>query len=275
MCLDDQVLSTYIDGELAEPWKTQVEAHLSHCSSCKSRYNQLLDLEKEISSARLREEEFSVQRERIWQYLEKNCVSAVKNRFAEKRFTIKAPVFVAAAAAIVLFFSAGIYFAAVNGNKVMNEIPVSTEQPNEEITATIIPVRASDSAPAAQSLQDLTIEEILKLLDERGFEVDLRLKSVEPLTVSTQIVLSNGEIIDAEIYYDDEGNPYPVDKTLLGTDGLPVFTLLNAAEDEQVLIEPPKDVDTAVADEAVEVPEIEPVAGDTANAGDTAESGSE
>ena len=100
MCLDDQVLSTYIDGELAEPWKTQVEEHLLHCSGCKSRYNQLVDLGKDIKSARLREEEYVVQRERIWQYLEKNCVALVKERFIEKRLSFRAPVLVVAAADI-------------------------------------------------------------------------------------------------------------------------------------------------------------------------------
>jgi Putative zinc-finger len=212
MCLDDQVLSTYIDGELAEPWKTQVEEHLLHCSICKSRYNQLKDLGIEIKSARLREEEFSVQRERIWQYLEKNCVAVVKERFIEKRLSFKAPVFVAAAAALVIFFSAGIYFAVNSNGDVIPEIPVASGQVDTETQNSIVSVRATDSAPAAMSLQDLTIEEILQLLDNRGFEVDLRLKSVEPLSVSlpvkdppVDVMEGVKEEVEIEIYYDQEG----------------------------------------------------------------------
>jgi hypothetical protein len=213
MCLDDQVLSTYIDGELAEPWKTQVEEHLLHCSICKSRYSQLKDLGIDIKSARLREEEFTVQRERIWQYLEKNCVAVVKERFIEKRLSFKAPVFVAAAAALVIFFSAGIYFAANSEGDVIPEIPVVSGQVDAENTNSIVSVRATDSAPAAMSLQDLTIEEILQLLDDRGFEVDLRLKSVEPLTVSLPVIENPADVeeeivedIQEEVYYDQDGN---------------------------------------------------------------------
>lgn len=187
MCLDDQVLSTYIDGELVEPWKTQVEEHLLHCTRCKSRYSQLTDLEQDIKSARLREEEFSQQRERVWQYLEKNCVTAVKEKIFEKRFTFKAPVLFAAAAAAVIIFAAGIFFTARLSDTEVPEIPViaSAENSAESEGSSLINVVATDSAPAARTLEDLTIEEILQLLDDRGFDVDLRLKSVERLTSAT------------------------------------------------------------------------------------------
>ena len=222
MCLDDQVLSTYIDGELAEPWKTQVEEHLLHCSICKSRYNQLKDLGNDIKSARLREEEFAVQRQRIWQYLEKNCVAVVKERFIEKRLSFKAPVLVAAAAAFVILFSAGIYFAANSNGDVLPEIPVVSGQVDADTTNSIVSVRATDSAPAAMSLQDLTIEEILQLLDNRGFEVDLRLKSVEPLTVSLPVIETSADVkeddpedIPEDIYYDQNGNQLTVEEVAI------------------------------------------------------------
>ena len=208
MCLDDQVLSTYIDGELAEPWKTQVEEHLLHCETCKSRYNQLKTLGSDIKSARLREEEFAVQRERVWQYLEKNCVAVVKERFIEKRLSFKAPVLVAAAAALVIFFSAGIYFAANSKKSDIPEIPGFSGKIEHETNNPIVSVRATDSAPAAMSLQDLTIEEILQLLDDRGFEVDLRLKSVEPLTISLPVIDTPEDVVDNEqqkVYYDQDG----------------------------------------------------------------------
>ncbi|MBL7006136.1 MAG: zf-HC2 domain-containing protein [Spirochaetia bacterium] len=224
MCLDDQVLSTYIDGELAEPWKTQVEEHLLHCSICKSRYKQLKDLGNDIKAARLREEEFTVQRERIWQYLEKNCVAIVKERFIEKRFSFKAPVFVAAAAALVIFFAASIYFTANSRGNEIPEIPVASGQVEKETpNSSIVTVRTTDSAPAAMSLQDLTIEEILQLLDNRGFEVDLRLKSVEPLTVALPVIDSPEEVpeevpedsVQVEVYYDQDGNELLAEEVLL------------------------------------------------------------
>ncbi len=224
MCFDDQVLSTYIDGELAEPWKTQVEEHLLHCATCKSRYDQLQDLEADIKSARLREDEFSVQRERVWQYLEKHCVSSVKEKIIEKRFTFKAPVVFAAAAAFVIIFAAGIYFTARVKSPEIPEIPVISSDNKATAEKTLIPVVATDASPAERSMRDLTIEEILQLLDERGFEVDLRLKSVEPLKVNSPITGSNFM------------NPVPgisEDPALEGVDAIPVMTLESAESVEE------------------------------------------
>ena len=35
MCIDSQMLSAYLDGELPEPYRTQVEEHLEHCAACR------------------------------------------------------------------------------------------------------------------------------------------------------------------------------------------------------------------------------------------------
>lgn len=177
MCLDDQVLTTYIDGELAEPWKTQVEEHLVHCSGCKSRYEQLISLEKDIKEARLQADEFAFQQDRVWQYLENNHLSHEnREKFFQKSFSVRSPMVFAAAAALVLIFAANFFIVKGFQNKNVPEIPVIG---SEAGAGDILAVRATDSAPVAQSLEDLSIEDILKLLDERGFEVDLRLKSLE------------------------------------------------------------------------------------------------
>jgi len=271
MCLDDQVLSTYIDGELAEPWKTQVEEHLLHCTICKSRFNQLKDLGNDIKSARLREEEFTVQRDRIWQYLEKNCVAVVKERFIEKRLSFKAPVFVAAAAAFAILFSAGIYFAANSNKDIIPEIPVVSGQVDTETSNSIVAVRATDSAPAAMSLQDLTIEEILQLLDDRGFEVDLSLKSVEPLTVSLPVIDTPIDVMEEvveeeEVYYDQEGTQLTVEEielseTLYDVEGNEVLLeIIEIAPEEAVpetLLEESPSADPVSADPVSENPPVE------------------
>lgn len=146
----------------------------------------------------------------------------MKERFIEKRLSFKAPVLVAAAAAFVILFSAGIYFAANSNGDVLPEIPVVSGQVDADTTNSIVSVRATDSAPAAMSLQDLTIEEILQLLDNRGFEVDLRLKSVEPLTVSLPVIETSADVkeddpedIPEDIYYDQNGNQLTVEEVAI------------------------------------------------------------
>ena len=36
MCIDLQMLSAYMDGELKEPYRTQVKEHLDHCVACRT-----------------------------------------------------------------------------------------------------------------------------------------------------------------------------------------------------------------------------------------------
>lgn len=48
MCLDDQILNTYLDGELGEPWKTQVIEHLNYCVACNTRLEQLKRLRETL-----------------------------------------------------------------------------------------------------------------------------------------------------------------------------------------------------------------------------------
>jgi anti-sigma factor RsiW len=194
MCLDDKTLSAYIDGELSEPWKTQVDEHLVHCSVCRHRYNQLVLLEKDIKSARIQDYEFEEQKNRVWMYLKKHVVSEEPKRFTKRRFYISAPMLMAAAAALVLLFAVNFLVVrniAQTQSGDINSIPVISSAPRENGTAPargeMIQVSASDSVAVARALENLSIEQILKILDERGFEVDLRLKNVKELPAALQI----------------------------------------------------------------------------------------
>jgi hypothetical protein len=45
----------------------------------------------------------------------------------------------------------------------------------------VVQVRSSEGYSASQVLDSLPLEEILKYLDSRGYEVDLRMKSIQPI----------------------------------------------------------------------------------------------
>ena len=59
MCLDDQILSTYLDNELSEPWKSQVEEHLGNCPSCRTRFQNLMKISDTVRAAGLTDEEIA------------------------------------------------------------------------------------------------------------------------------------------------------------------------------------------------------------------------
>lgn len=193
MCLDDKTLSAYIDGELGEPWKTQVEEHLVHCEKCSARYEQLVSLGRQIQAARIQDYEFEDQKERVWSYLKNTVISEEPSRFMKRRFYIKTPAIMAVAAAFVCLFALNIFIvrnAATSQDATEAPIPVIAsveKEPAVDAEGEMLQVSAADSVAVAHILEDMSVEEILQLLDDRGFEVDLRLKSVEGMPVDYEV----------------------------------------------------------------------------------------
>ncbi len=184
MCLDDQVLSSYIDGELQEPWKTQVEEHISHCKECRERYEEFARMDQTLFETRLRNDEFSMQQQRVWKYLEKTCMPAQPKKFRHKRIAFSAPAFAAAAAALVLLLGANVFLLrglGSSGSSGEFQIPTLTAQSegNGLINGngaedSLISVSARTHITSSIAPQELTVEELLVLLEQKGFEVELK-----------------------------------------------------------------------------------------------------
>lgn len=179
MCLDDQILNTYLDGELTEPWKSQVEEHLSYCSSCRSRYQNLVNLSQTVKCCALTDEEMENNKSRVLSMIEKNYISKKKKAsFFRKQFKLTVPQFVGVAAAFVVVFVGS--WSIFGGNQ-DNSIPLPDVNTTIDIN-NITPVRSSDNSATNKSLENYSLDEILKNLDARGYDVDIRLKSIQPLS---------------------------------------------------------------------------------------------
>lgn len=180
MCLDDQILNTYLDGELAEPWKSQVEEHLSYCPSCRARYQKLVQLRDAIRDAALTDEEIAPRQERVLSMIEKNHLSKKSSQsFWRRHFRVSAPQVIGVAAAFVVVFIGS--WAVFGGNK-DNTIPLPELNTTIDLK-NITPVRSTDNASTSKSLESYSLDEILKNLDARGYDVDIRLKSIQPLAL--------------------------------------------------------------------------------------------
>lgn len=183
MCLDDQILNTYLDGELAEPWKSQVEEHLIYCSSCRARYQNLVGLSNTVRAAALTDEEIEPHMDRVLSMIEKNHLTRKsKKSFFHRQFKVSAPQLIGVAAAFVVVF-VGSWAVFGNGNNKDNTIllpDVNTTIDLNNITQT----RSTDNATTSKTLDSYSLEDILKTLDARGYDVDIRLKSIQPLSLS-------------------------------------------------------------------------------------------
>ena len=183
MCLDDQILNTYLDNELTEPWKSQVEEHLSYCSSCRTRYQNLLKISDAVKSAELTADEIQPHQDRVLSMIEKNYLSKGKGKksFLHRTFKLSAPQLIGVAAAfVVVFVGSWAVFGHNNATDSTILLPdVNTTIDLNNITQT----RSSDNAATSKSLENYSLDEILKNLDARGYDVDIRLKSIQPLSL--------------------------------------------------------------------------------------------
>jgi len=180
MCLDDQILSTYLDDELSEPWKSQVEEHLSYCPSCRARYQKLTKLRNTVKAAVLTDDEIAPRQERVLSMIEKNYLNKkTKQSFWKKHFRVSSPQLIGVAAAFVVVFIGS--WSIFGGNK-NDAIPLPELNTTIDLK-NITPVRSTDNATTSKSLESYSLEEILKNLDARGYDVDIRLKSIQPLAL--------------------------------------------------------------------------------------------
>ena len=183
MCLDDQILNTYLDGELTEPWKSQVEEHLSYCSSCRTRYQNLLSIKGAMKNAELSDEEIQPRKDRVLSMIEKNYLSKNKGKQSFLRRTLKltVPQLIGVAAAfVVVFVGSWAVFGGNGGSN--NAIPLPDVSTSIDAT-NITPTRSSDNSTTSKSLENYSLDEILKNLDARGYDVELKVKSIQPLSL--------------------------------------------------------------------------------------------
>ena len=111
MCIDSQMLSAYLDGELPEPYRTQVEEHLEHCAACRKHLDDMRALERRIQSSEFPEEQLMRNKDRIFSLLDKKYFqNGNKVSFIRRRLEISLPSLITAAAAVVFIFIGGFMF---------------------------------------------------------------------------------------------------------------------------------------------------------------------
>jgi len=176
MCLDDALLNSYLDGELLEPWKTQVEEHLSYCNGCQMRLEQLKDLDDKMKSATISDDEIESRADRVMTFFEKNRFDKPKkqNIFRRKIQVNLIPALITSAAAFVVVFIGSFVLFGTNN-----------QQTSEILPEVNLPIEASQvqqvSSEKKSSLDDFSLSQIIHYLDSQGYAVTLEVKTVNPL----------------------------------------------------------------------------------------------
>ncbi|MCK9549014.1 MAG: zf-HC2 domain-containing protein [Sphaerochaeta sp.] len=176
MCVDDELLSTYLDGELGEPWRTQVGEHLQYCAACRGRLGQLEALHHRLQSVALTDSEMKGSKERVMAFFEATKFPAPeqKRHLWRRTFELKlGPTLLSAAAFVVVVIGAFILFSP------------DTPQGQEILPGVVAPIDSEHIRQvtdlAKPDLGMFSLEQIIQHLDALGYSVKIEMKAVTPI----------------------------------------------------------------------------------------------
>jgi len=177
MCVDDELLNTYLDGELDEPWRTQVEEHLGYCNACRQRLDQLRQLQQRIASAVLPDEDISLRQDRVLAFFEKSRfpMKDKKMHIFRKKVQVRlVPALMTTAAAFVVVFIGSFVLFGTNASQAQDILPgIATPMDSANVR------QVSDTQSV--TLDSFSLEQIVQHLDAMGYAVKLEVKAVTPL----------------------------------------------------------------------------------------------
>ena len=159
MCIDLQMLSAYMDGELKEPYKTQVKEHLEHCAACRNLLEDMKRLDEKIQKDVFLEEELNRNKDAIYKKLDAKCFGEGRQvSFFRRKIQMSIPTAITAAAAAVFIFVGGFVFFGSNAketNDILPSFSVNADSENVRLVSS-----------GKNSLDDYTLEEILSAEDK-------------------------------------------------------------------------------------------------------------
>lgn len=167
MCINEQILSAYVDGELGEIQSSGIKEHLEICSTCRKRITSLEAIRNQLKNSDIYVNKFV--QENVWARLVHSTSTSAGLGFWQRRF-ILSPSFMLSIS--FLFFAViGIGLFMVNpGKKNMLNITKNFKSTfySEDIPIEI-PIDNIENILAYFDISDEPLEVFIQLPDELDF----------------------------------------------------------------------------------------------------------
>ena len=184
MCVDDQILSSYIDGELSEPWRAQIEEHLEWCDACRLRYNTIKGLHEKVEESVISDDSIGLSQNRVMRYLNANVLNKKRHTWIQKLHMLINRRFLIPVCTAAVTFCFCLIFLNPSGK--VDDLSVGSSYSSLSID-NIVPVRLSDNYTTSQSIENYSLEEIIRYLDESGYDVTIRSKGIQPIRTESSV----------------------------------------------------------------------------------------
>lgn len=175
MCIDEALLTSYMDGELKEPYRTQTEEHLAHCPACRARLQRLEGISSLLRRDEMDEAEVDKAEKETALLLERKFFSkdGRKPGFFRRRIEMGLGSMITAAAGLVVVFIGGFVLFGTSSEQTSEIIPSYTIQADSQNVHFV--------STQERGLDGYSLEEILSYLDSKGYDVDISIKGLQPI----------------------------------------------------------------------------------------------
>jgi len=179
MCYDEQVISAYVDGELAESLHKEVQEHIESCDYCRSiqaEYHSVKELFFAVGNSPIHDTLTGPHtKARVWQQIQRKTRRETAQNFWHRQIQVPLPLAAGVlAAVVVLAFT--LIFSPFSSDQ--SGVPLALQEDDS------IPSVPTNYPATENSRPDL--EQLLRFLSDQGaaVEVKIQLPSSSKIQVS-------------------------------------------------------------------------------------------
>ena len=168
MCPDKQILSSFVDGELAGRWETVIEKHVFNCSRCREIVDRYHAIDKQLAS--LTTPNLSQSKSRVWQLLVAAREELILSTppFWRRRISVPVPA-LAAAFTLVLVLGFALFFNLYRNG--LSTMKITTEPSGLTEVQVAAPIQDMERLLAALESQTGNTEVLIQLPEDSEFLV--------------------------------------------------------------------------------------------------------
>lgn len=169
MCINDQVLSAYVDGELGEVQQSGIKEHLDMCAACRKRVYTLNAVSNHIKKSGIDVDQFIA--ERVWTRLLHSTSTSKDLDFWHRGFTIAPSLMVSLSFMFLAVIGTGLLLLIPdrqNTNYIINKSDSMFDSENFPVE---IPVDSIENILAHFDIHDEPLEVFIQLPDASAFVI--------------------------------------------------------------------------------------------------------
>ena len=169
MCINDRVLSSYIDGEVSEVQRSGIKEHLEICTTCRERVDSLKTVSNQVKIYRIDVDQFV--KETVWTRLVHSTSTSKELDFWHRGFILPPSLMVSISFMFLAFIGVGLFWIIPDRNSTDYIINKTESAFGSEDFPVEVPVDNIEKILAYFDIHDEPLEVIIQLPDASSFAI--------------------------------------------------------------------------------------------------------